>query len=163
MSRRARAIISTLAAAPAVALLSLAGPANASTPSPGFFTETTTLDGQGSYDSATFSAPAGAGDCVRTASSVTLTLIPEPNNFPTQALVTWRSTAYTGHTNNADIWHMKFEFLTSDGRIAASTPSLDGARMSRINTPYSWSQSVVVNIDPANYRVLTAVRAYNSC
>ena len=37
------------------------------------------------------------------------------------------------------------------------------ARMTRINTPYSWSQSVVVNMDPANYRELTAVRAYNSC
>jgi hypothetical protein len=58
---------------------------------------------------------------------------------------------------------MKFEFLTYDGRIAASTPPLDSARMTRINTPYSWSRSVVVDIDPANYRVLTAVRAYNSC
>ena len=75
----------------------------------------------------------------------------------------WEGWGYTRHTNNADIWHMRFEFLTSDGRIGASTPTLDSARMSRINTPYSWSQSVVVNIDPANYRVLTAVRAYNSC
>jgi hypothetical protein len=58
---------------------------------------------------------------------------------------------------------MKFEFLTYDGRIAASTPPLDSARMTRINTPYSWSRSVVVDIDPANYCVLTAVRAYNSC
>ena len=41
MSKRALAIISTLAAAPAVALLSLAGPANAATPSPGYFSETT--------------------------------------------------------------------------------------------------------------------------
>ncbi len=161
MSKRALAIISTLAAAPVVALLSLAGPANASTPSPGYFNETTSLLGQGSYDSATFRTPAGAGDCVRTASSVTLSPISGSNN--TQAVATWRSTAYTGHTTNADIWHMKFEFLTSDGRIGVSTPTLDGARMSRINTPYSWSQSVVVNMDPANYRILTAVRAYNSC
>ena len=125
MSKRALAIISTLAAAPAVALLSLAGPANAATPSPGYFSETTSLLGQGSYDSATFRTPAGAGDCVRTASSVTLSPISGSNN--TQAVATWRSTAYTGHTNNADIWHMKFEFLTSDGRIAASTPTLDSA------------------------------------
>jgi hypothetical protein len=161
MSKRALAIISTLAAAPVVALLSLAGTANAATPSPGYFSETTSLLGQGSYDSATFRTPAGAGDCVRTASSVTLSPISGSNN--TQAVATWRSTANTGHTNNADIWHMRFEFLTSDGRIGASTPTLDGARMSRINTPYSWSQSVVVNMDPANYRILTAVRAYNSC
>jgi hypothetical protein len=161
MSKRALAIIGTLAAAPVAALLSLAGSANASTPYPGYFTDTTSLVGQGSYDSATFRTPAGAGDCVRTASSVTLSPISGSGN--TQAVVTWRSTAYTGHTTNADIWHMKFEFLTDDGRIGVSTPTLDGARMTRINTSYSWSQSVVVNMDPANYRVLTGVRAYNSC
>src|SRR5262249_49042072 len=121
MSKRTLALITTLAAAPVAALLSLAGPASASTPSPGFFTETTALDGLGSYDSATFSAPAGAGDCVRTASSVTLT--PISGSGATQAVVTWRSTAYTGHTTNADIWHMRFEFLLSDGRIGVSSPS----------------------------------------
>jgi hypothetical protein len=158
MAKRALSAIITTAVVTVLGLLSLTGPADAATPS---FSESVTLIGQGSYDTATLPSPAGAGDCVRTAASVRLAPIAGTNN--TQAVVTWYSTAYTTHTSNADIWNVKFDFITSDGRVAAASPVLRGARMSRINTSYGWSQSAIVQLDPSLYRILTDVRAYNSC
>jgi len=101
------------------------------------------------------------GDCTQFPGSSSVSLS-QPDSAG-NAILEWRATANTKHTNNADIWHISFKFKNNFNQIVLAAPQLDGARMTVINSTYTWVRRAVVKMDPQVYPFIDQVEWRSSC
>ncbi|MBB5897067.1 hypothetical protein [Kutzneria kofuensis] len=101
-----------------------------------------------------------AGDCEEKNGYVTLS----PPDADGNVYMGWGTgILLTHHTNHADVWHQKFEFMTAWGTTVLTVGGFDGPQMTKINWEYSEYHWQYARMDPQLWPLISQVRWTGDC
>jgi hypothetical protein len=79
------------------------------------------------------------------------------------SLVTWEGTAFTRHTNNADIWNLFMNVGDADGDFLFSLPALHSDRMTKVNRDYTWTRFVRIQLSREEFDRIGQMHWIGTC